>query len=308
MTAPFRILLAVDGSEHSLAAAQLVRALPLPPGSDVMAVAVLTPRHTPGRAALETALEKARDILRGSLANFETGFLHGHPAEALTRFADEHRPDLLIVGAKGLRATLGILLGGVAQQVVEHARWPVLVVRAPYSGLRRALIVVDGSPFSQCALDYIGRFPFPAGVEMQVMHVLPPLPAWNVEAHTWTLVGAEVPPLAAQSLDEEMAARQKETEEEEGRALLDRCVESLKRTGVTATSVLVRGDAATEIIEQARSRPVDVIIAGSRGLSAVTGWWLGSVSRKLVHYADCSALIVRDEIDGEPDQLRSSSA
>jgi nucleotide-binding universal stress UspA family protein len=35
----------------------------------------------------------------------------------------------MVMGAKGLYATLKILLGGVAHQVVEHARWPVLVVR-----------------------------------------------------------------------------------------------------------------------------------------------------------------------------------
>ena len=64
-----------------------------------------------------------------------TGLLYGHPAQALAEFAGEHEPDLIVMGAKGLRATLGILLGGVAQQMVEYSRWPVLVVRLPYQGL-----------------------------------------------------------------------------------------------------------------------------------------------------------------------------
>ena len=38
---------------------------------------------------------------------------------------------------------------------------------------------------------------------------------------------------------------------------------------------------------------VDLIAAGSRGLGAVRGWLMGSVSRKLAHYSGCSVLIAR---------------
>ena len=91
-------------------------------------------------------------------------------------FARVHKPDLLVVGAKGLRATFGILLGGVAQQVVEYANCPVLVVRTPYEKLLRVLLVVDGSSHSQCAVEYLTRFPFPERSDVRVMHVLPNSP------------------------------------------------------------------------------------------------------------------------------------
>jgi nucleotide-binding universal stress UspA family protein len=57
--------------------------------------------------------------------------------------------------------------------------------------------------------------------------------------------------------------------------------------------VLVRGDAATEIIGYADKENIDLIIAGARGLSSIQGWLMGSVSRKLVHYSNCSVLIVK---------------
>ncbi len=60
-----------------------------------------------------------------------------------------------------------------------------------------------------------------------------------------------------------------------------------------ASSVLLRGDAATEIIEYVKTNQIDLIVSGSRGLSEVRGWLLGSVSRKLVHYAGCSVLVVK---------------
>jgi nucleotide-binding universal stress UspA family protein len=74
-------------------------------------------------------------------------------------------------------------------------------------------------------------------------------------------------------------------------------VEALKSSGVQATSILKRGDAATEIIEYVKANHVDLIAAGSRGLSQVRGWLLGSVSRKLLHYAGCSVLIVKGKLD-----------
>jgi nucleotide-binding universal stress UspA family protein len=67
----------------------------------------------------------------------------------------------------------------------------------------------------------------------------------------------------------------------------------LQRHGVESTPVLERGDAATQILEYARNNKVDLIVAGSRGLSQLKSLWMGSVSRKLVHYADCSVLIVK---------------
>jgi nucleotide-binding universal stress UspA family protein len=286
-------MLAVDGSEHSLAAAHLIRDLPLPPNSEVTALAVLTPRHTPGRAALLAALDEVHAILLSKEVDAKTGLLHGHPAEELTNFANEHRPDLMVVGAKGLRATLGILLGGVAQQVVEYAQWPVLVVRSPYAGLWRVLLVTDGSPHSQRAVDYLTQFPLPAGAEVRAMHVLPPLAQPDLALMARPMTGVEmIPPLSSHEADL-AAARQAEVEEREGQALLAQTIETLKSHDIGAARHLVRGDAATEIIEHVKSHEIDLVVAGSRGLSAIKGWWLGSVSRKLVHYAGCSVLIVK---------------
>jgi len=292
---PLKIILAVDGSEHSLAAVQLVRDLPLPPGSQVTAVGVLTPRQTPHRSWLLAALDQAQTILQGSQAKAYTGLLHGHPAKALTDYADEHKPDLMVVGAKGLRATLGILLGGVAQQFVEYAWWPVLVVRASYAGLRRVLLVIDGSPHSERAVGYLAQFPLPADAEVHVMHVLLPLPPPKAAAQSVPF-RAEIPPLSSYEA-EQRAAWQVEIEDREGQALLANTVGALKDSGVQATCVLTCGDAATEILDHVRAHKIDLIVAGSRGLGAVKGWLLGSVSRKLIHYAGCSALIVRGGSD-----------
>jgi nucleotide-binding universal stress UspA family protein len=227
----------------------------------------------------------------------------GYPAGIIIQYAQERQADLIEIGAKGLRATLGILLGGVAQQVVEYADHPVLTVRAPYSGLRRILLVTDGSPASQLAVEYLAgttysgedmycqRFPFPPEVDFHVMHVLPPLPSIDLMARAMPISPEMLPPVPP---DRETEAAWIKEEEIQGQALLDQTFNFLSKcSGIHATPVLARGDAATEIIQYAKEHQVDLIIAGSRGLSTMQSWLLGSVSRKLVHYSACSVLIVK---------------
>jgi nucleotide-binding universal stress UspA family protein len=102
----------------------------------------------------------------------------------------------------------------------------------------------------------------------------------------WQTIYAQFP-----TREEEMAIEEREAKI--GQALLKRTSSLLRRQGLNPTSVLTRGDAATEIIDYAAMHQLDLIVAGSRGLSEFKGWWMGSVSRKLVHYAKCSVLIVK---------------
>ncbi len=175
---------------------------------------------------------------------------------------------------------------------MEYAPCPVLVVRAPYEGLRRVLLVTDGSPHGQRAMAYLANFPLPDSAEVHLLHVLPPLPSSTLIAHAWP-IDAELftPPISPES--EEALAQQAAEEERQGQALLEQTEKNLNSFGIKATSILKRGDAATEILDYAKSNRVDLITAGSRGLSRVQSWLLGSVSRKLVHYAQCSVMIVK---------------
>ena len=297
---PVRILLADDGSKHSRAAASLIRDLPLPADSEIVAIAVLSPLQASEHGIFEANLDRTKAFFGEKGIEARTELLLGYPAQVLVNYADDFKPDLIVMGAKGLRATLGILLGGVAQQVVEYANWPVLVVRAPYPGLKRILLVTDGSEFSQCALEYLSglervRIPLPANVEVNVMHVLPPVIESHMLDQYWPAGSETIFPSQSYPVLERHA--RPEEQEKEGKRLLDRTIKTLVASGIQTTSVLARGDAATEIIRYVRENDVNLIVAGSRGLGQVRGWLLGSVSRKLVHYAGCSVLIVKEAAD-----------
>jgi nucleotide-binding universal stress UspA family protein len=69
----------------------------------------------------------------------------------------------------------------------------------------------------------------------------------------------------------------------------------LEQEGIAA-SLEIRGDVgarpAHELVDIARKTGADLIVAGSRGHSAVTGLLLGSVTNRLLHIAPCPVLVV----------------
>lgn len=288
---PVRIVLGVDGSDHSLAGVTLLRDLPCVPRSHVHALTVWNGRSPLDKARLQSALDEVGGKLEGGCAEVHTQLCEGHAAEILVRAARDLNGDMIVVGAKGLRATLGILLGGVAQQVVEHAPCPVLVMRAPYVGLGQVLLVSDGSASSQAAAEYLAHFSLPAGVKVRVCHVVPPGALPQFTTGTWP-VGHEVVPILS---DRELAELEDLHEEErkQGRKLVTETSALLRAAGLDAEGLVLEGDAATEILRYARRWRPNLIVAGSRGLSEIKGWWMGSVSRKLVNAAACSVLVIK---------------
>jgi nucleotide-binding universal stress UspA family protein len=289
---PLNILLGIDGSEHSQAAVELLCDLPAPSQSKVLALAVFSPRQLEKHAMLQDALNQTQSRLVATGWQIETELKAGNPAETLLEYAELKKSDMIVIGAIGLRATLGILLGGVAQQIVEYGRWPVLVVRSPYLGLKKVLLATDGSQYSQIACNFFASFPWPEATAFHLIHVLAPVTPATMAASAM-IGGAEpIPAFPAFPTSAEATAWQKE-EEEKGQAILDQSLKTLQENGLQARCKLMRGDAATEIIAYARHNQIDLIISGSRGLSTMAGWMLGSVSRKLIHYSACSVLVVR---------------
>jgi nucleotide-binding universal stress UspA family protein len=283
------ILFADDGSQHAQAAVELLNDIPLTRDSRITVIHAFHSGQVPHISEYEHMLERTRAQLSARHLRVETELKLGPAAEMILEKAEGKKPDLIVLGAKGLRATAGIFLGGVAQQVVEYACCPVLVVRAPYRGLRHILLVTDGSEHSRRAARYLGNFPLPEKLDLRLMHVLPPIrrPVMMERYYGgWQTVYSQFP----STRDEEAI---EEREAKIGRSLLKRTLALLQQKGLKSTSVLTRGDAATEIIEYAATHQLDLIVAGSRGLSGFKGWWMGSVSRKLVHYSKCSVLIVK---------------
>jgi nucleotide-binding universal stress UspA family protein len=133
------------------------------------------------------------------------------------------------------------------------------------------LIAVDGSTGSDRAVDEGLELAAAAGAAVTFVYVRqPPLP----------ILGN---PYYQRSVTNEL---------EHAEEALGRACAAAREHGVPATAEMLEGDAAHEIVELARGRAIDAIVVGSRGLGAMAGVLLGSVSRSVVHGADCPVLVV----------------
>lgn len=145
------IMAAVDGSASALKAASLAADLAIKYGAELVLATVggeLSPALTPEVVAyareehietplpdlaasrVENVLADARLQAQGQgVTRISTRWSLGDPSEEIIRLAEEAGADLIVLGSRGHGLLVGLLLGSVAQQVLAHARCPVLVVR-----------------------------------------------------------------------------------------------------------------------------------------------------------------------------------
>ncbi|MCL7417239.1 MAG: universal stress protein [Halalkalicoccus sp.] len=90
---------------------------------------------------------------------------------------------------------------------------------------------------------------------------------------------------------EEMERRR----EAAGRELANAVVERAREAGLDAEGVVRSGDPAEVITDYAREEPMDLIVMGARGRSAVGKFLLGDVAGKVARHATTPVLLVRPD-------------
>jgi nucleotide-binding universal stress UspA family protein len=145
-----KILLAVDGSECSSAAAAEVARRPWPAGSEVRILSIygvrlspmarpwLLPRNEDG--ILEACRARALNVVEETAAELESAgrarlvieqrVREGSPKEAILEEAEAWGADLIVLGSHGYGALDRFLLGSVSNAVATHARCSVEIVRS----------------------------------------------------------------------------------------------------------------------------------------------------------------------------------
>jgi universal stress protein A len=76
------------------------------------------------------------------------------------------------------------------------------------------------------------------------------------------------------------------------RAKVEATAAEIEARGVPTIGIAVEQSAATAIIEEAKSRPADLIVMGTRGLTGIKHVALGSVADRVVRMAHCPVLTV----------------
>ena len=141
-----RILIPLDFSHHAEAILEwgahlakehgsqviLVHAYHLPVEFQQLEGAYLPPDFwTNVKTEAQQVLERHAERLRGQGLAVETVVREGYPATVIQEEAEEQRADLIVIGTRGLSGLKHLLLGSVAERVVQKAPCPVLTVKTP---------------------------------------------------------------------------------------------------------------------------------------------------------------------------------
>lgn len=283
-----RALFATDGSEAATLACAWLQNFPLPAATDVLVATVAAVPDSlaaeVGGAVLDGAREAA-ETARAALARRWPGarsrVLEGDPRTALLEAADEWRADLVVLGARGLGAFAGLLLGSVSLGVTRNASCPVLVTKGVPRVVRDVVVAIDDSRDSLAAARWLATLELDPAARVRLVAVAEP-PRFPSAAP-----GVLRPQLrtALEDIVRERTARL-------GRAL-DAAGRELAGGGVRVEHQVLVGCPGEALVGAIHAARADLALVGARGLGGFGRMLLGSVSEHVLHHAPCPVLVVK---------------
>lgn len=286
MDRKMKILIAYNGSSHADLAVDDLRRAGLPREVETVVVSVAdvwmalapaggetiqTPLDKQTRARGQwfspqaaKALKEAQGLAQAASQRVLTYFpswdvraevLSGSPSRELIRKADDWQADLLVVGSQGRSALGRLLLGGVSQKVLTEANCSVHVARGgePEAPVR-VIIGVDGSVYSDAAVNEVARRRWPEGSVVKVISAVR-LPFTPTEE--------------TRSLPESYYSQLEKAETEKAQTAIAQAVDRLQKSEAAQPVIesgVILGDAREVILDHAAQSGADLIVLGSRGL------------------------------------------
>ncbi len=301
-----KILLAIDGSACSTAAADLLNKLPLTPDCHVTVLTVLEDFRAPffdsgfgadfpmnlDRTDLRE-LEAQRNMnathvleagvkrLNNRSWSVDTLIRRDEAASGIIKAAGELDADLIVIGSHGLGRVERFLIGSVSRRVVAHAPCSVLVVRQPKKPVAeqplRVLVALDGSQPAKAALDAVADMAKQGPLQATLMRVL-------LSSHFYRIDILEQMTDSWQNL------------KQEAKEQIQAAGDALRRTGADVSIEFRDGhNVSEELLAVAKKNGTDILVVGHRSHNAFEHFLLGSVSRRVLCHAGCSVWIHRDK-------------
>jgi nucleotide-binding universal stress UspA family protein len=146
----------------------------------------------------------------------------------------------------------------------------------------KILLAIDGSRFSDAAVQEVASRPWPRGSEVRIISVVEPPILPTVES--W------VPP-------DDYIENLERTASAQAQSIVGKAADRIhdaQGDSLRVVAQIIRGHAKHEINAEAEEWGADLILVGSHGYRGLTRLWLGSVSQAVASNARCSVEIARD--------------
>jgi nucleotide-binding universal stress UspA family protein len=214
-------------------------------------------------------IRNAEDLFREAKIDVDARLVtFEDPAEYVLEVVKDEGYDLVVIGNRAEHEAERHSLGSITEKVARHAECPVLIVKQkPKAKLKKILVAVDGSKHADKALEYAVRLTKKYDANLGLMHV-----------------------------EEDKLIRIGGPQIEGCVGTVGECIltdASTKTKGLEAEKFLKFGTPAEVIIKVANKAHIDLIVVGSRGLSSIGRFLLGSVSDDVSLHSRNSVLIVR---------------
>lgn len=135
------ILLAADGSAHSLRAAeQAVLLAKNNPESHVIVLYVVDSktsradvlRSLDAEGAVQMRQQKMKcieDKAKEAGISYEIKIIRGEPGPSIVDYANKNSFDVVLIGSRGLNALQEFMLGSVSHKVAKRTKCPVMIIK-----------------------------------------------------------------------------------------------------------------------------------------------------------------------------------
>jgi len=194
--------------------------------------------------------------------------------------AAELAPHLVVIGAKGAGGPHRFPLGSVTYTVMTHVGSSVLLARERTIAVRRVLLAIDGSEHSDSLVRFLLDMPLHRSTELTVVSALQ---SWAPALVKLVTKEWEV--------DQHILLELQRAEEERAHDLLTETRKRFEERGYEVSPMILKGEAADQILATAETLNPDLIAFGARGLTRIEGLLLGNVAQRLARFSRHSVLI-----------------
>jgi nucleotide-binding universal stress UspA family protein len=241
------------------------------------------------RTYLDDAANRVRE--KGKVA-VQSSLLDGEPGPSIRAYAETVNADLVLATTHGRGAVARFWLGSVTDDLIRHAKEPLLLVH-PKEGeadfttdvpLKRILVAMDGTTLAEQILAPAAQVAQASGATLLLLRVVKPVYVASYPALEAAALTREVEGLMTQ-----VRALQTQLEQEASRYLETKAID-LRKQGLTVeTRVDVAETPATAILEEAKG--AEIVAMETHGRSGLTRFFMGSVTDKVVRASTAAVLV-----------------